>query len=290
MLKPVSALMVLILTVCAPLTCKAEDTTTAITSLANLIERYDSSSCKECHQEIYDQWEKSHHARPLVGMNDRVLMAAYLKEGVLAVGPSGKATKANFPCAKCHFPQLNEATDDVAAELAAVILKDDMETARKLSITCLVCHQEKATIHHRYQADTLYGSKEVPNHEGKYKTVTKSSVMISPVFCGQCHGLGPVLETEHPVQCGTIYGSYLHAYIPTGGTQTCQDCHMRDKDHTIRPDYKNREETSALLREAFPMDVQVLNYTFQPVGAPKQPMIVLKTKITSNAGHRFPDG
>ncbi len=136
----------------------------------------------------------------------------------------------------------------------------------------------------------LYGSKENHNHEGKYGVVKKSPVMKNSLFCGQCHGLGPVLETEHPVQCATLYGSYLHAYIPSGGTQTCQDCHMQGKDHTIRPNYNNREETSARLRLAFPMDVQVLSYTFQPVGGPKQPMVVLKTRITSNAGHRFPDG
>lgn len=34
-----------------------------ITSMAELINRYDSSRCQECHSEIYAQWEKSHHAR-----------------------------------------------------------------------------------------------------------------------------------------------------------------------------------------------------------------------------------
>ncbi len=289
-MRTLPALALLFLIAWAPANCGAEETAAPIASLANLIEQYDSSSCRECHQEIYSQWEKSHHARPLMGWGDRILMSAALKEGPLAPGPSQKATKANMPCARCHLPQLMEATDDVAAELATAIQKEDRETIRKLTISCLVCHQEKATIHHRYDPNTLYGSKEVPNHEGKFKTVGRSSVMSSPVFCGQCHGLGPVLDIEHPVQCGTIYGSYLHAYIPSGGTQTCQDCHMQNKDHTIRPDYNNREETSALLAKAFPMDVQVLNYTFQPVGEPRQPMIVLKTKITNNAGHRFPDG
>jgi hypothetical protein len=290
MQKQVLVLVVWIFALLAPVTCKAEDTTTAIASLASLIERYDSSSCRECHQEIYTQWEKSHHSRPLMALSDRILMAAYLKEGELAIGPSGKATKANLPCAKCHLPQLGEATDEVASELAAAILKDDKDTVRKLSISCLVCHQEKAVIHHRYEADKLYSLKEIPEHDGKYKTVARSSVMSSPLFCGQCHGLGPVLETEHPIQCATLYGSYLHAYIPSGGTQTCQDCHMQNKDHTIWPDYRNREDTSARLASAFPMDVQVLDYTFQPVGAPRQPMVVIRTKITSNAGHRFPDG
>ena len=66
-----------------------------------------------------------------MGPGDRILMTAYLKEGVLAIGPSRKATKANFPCAKCHLPQLNEATDDVAAEFAAAILKEDKDAIPK---------------------------------------------------------------------------------------------------------------------------------------------------------------
>jgi len=225
-----------------------------------------------------------------MGLNDWIFMGRSLKEGVLSVKSAREATKANFPCAKCHLPQLSEATDQVAAELAAVILKDDKATIKKLSIGCLVCHQEKATIHHRPEQDMLYGLKDNSKHEGKYKTIKKSPVMSTPLFCGQCHGTGPVLETEHPVQCATLYGSYLHAYIPAGGTQTCQDCHMPNKDHTVRPDYGNREETSARLASALPMEVRVLNYTFRPVEDPGQSMIVLNTKITSKAGHRFPDG
>lgn len=288
--KSVLVAATLVLTAWTPVACKAADANPTISSLAALIDRYDSTSCWECHQEIYDKWAKTYHAKSMMGTHDRILMTGYLKEGVLAVPASGKATKANFPCAKCHLPQLNEATDEVAAQLADVILKEDKETIGKLGVSCLICHQEKAVVHSRYEADSVYGLKEVPAHEGKYKTVRRTAIMNSALFCGQCHGLGPVLETEHPVQCATLYGSYLHAYIPSGGTQTCQDCHMPGGDHAIRPNYNNREETSALLEKAFPMDVQVLSYTFQPVGAPRQPMIVVKARITSNAGHRFPDG
>jgi len=261
-----------------------------VDSLGDLIARYDSSSCRECHEQIYGQWEKSHHAKPLMGLNDWIFMSKYLKEGPLAVTSPELATKANFPCAKCHLPQLKEATDKVASELAAAILKNDQDTLKRLNISCLVCHQQSATIHNRPRADILYGSKALTSHEGKFREVERSAVMENPLFCGQCHGLGPVLETEHPVQCATLYGSYLHAYIPAGGTQTCQDCHMPNKDHTVPPNYNNREETSARLARALPMDVQTLMYTFQPIENSRQSMIVLKTKITSKAGHRFPDG
>ena len=32
-----------------------------------LAKMYDVSSCKECHAEIYEQWEKSLHARSIIG-------------------------------------------------------------------------------------------------------------------------------------------------------------------------------------------------------------------------------
>jgi hypothetical protein len=257
-------------------------------SLAELVAMFDSSSCKECHKEIYEQWEKSHHARPLMGMNDWIFMAPYLKKGPLAIKTAQKATKANFPCFKCHFPQIKHATDGVAAEIADAILKDDKSTVRKLNISCLVCHNEKAVVHGRPEKNVVYGNKDLPDHQGF--PVKKSPLLKDSLMCGQCHGLGPNLEFETPVQCGTLYGSYLHAYIPSGGTQTCQECHMKDSDHYMPPDFNKRDELSARLRESLPMEVQTLTYTFQPVEEKLFPMVVVKTKITSKAGHRIPDG
>ncbi len=264
------------------------ETPTQASTLAELIAMYDSSSCKECHEQIYEQWEKSHHARPLMGMDDWIFMASYLKRGPLAIKTGQKATKANFPCFKCHLPQIKHATDGVAAEIADAILKDDKPTVRKLNISCLVCHNEKAVVHGRPEKNVVYGNKDLPDHQGF--PVKKSPLLKDSLMCGQCHGLGPNLEFETPVQCGTLYGSYLHAYIPSGGTQTCQECHMKNADHYMPPDFNKRDELSARLRESLPMEVQTLAYTFQPVEDKVFPMVVVKTKITSKAGHRIPDG
>jgi hypothetical protein len=261
-----------------------------ITSLEDLIRRYDSSACKECHAPIYAQWEKSHHARSLMGLDDWIFMSKYLKEGPLAVKSPQKATMANFPCAKCHLPQLFQAGDAVAAELASAILRDDKKRVRNLNIGCLVCHQDKAVVHGRPEKKVLYGNQEVSGHPEPLETVKRSPLLKNALFCGQCHGLGPNLEFETPVQCGTLYGSYLHAYIPAGGTQTCQECHMPNKDHTCLPDFNNRVETSARLKRALPMEVQTLGYVFQPNDNRFIPTAVVKTKISNKAGHRIPDG
>jgi hypothetical protein len=259
-----------------------------VNSLAELLKMLDSSSCKECHEKIYEQWEKSHHARPLMGLNDQIFITGYLKRGPLAVKPGERATRANFPCFKCHFPQIEYATDAVAAEIADAVLKDDKETIRKLNISCLVCHNEKAVVHGRPDKNVIYGNKDIDDHP---KTpVKKSPLLKNSLMCGQCHGLGPNLEFETPVQCATLYGSYLHAYIPSGGTETCQQCHMKDGDHYMPPNFNNRAELSERLKDALPMQVRTLTYSFQPKEGDVRPMVVVNTKITSKAGHRIPDG
>ena len=259
-----------------------------VNSLAELVKMFDSSSCKECHEKIYEQWEKSHHARPLMGLNDQIFIKGYLVRGPLAVKPGERATKDNFPCFKCHFPQIKYATDLVAAEIADAVLKDDKETIRKLNISCLVCHNEKAVVHGRPEKNVIYGNKDINDHP---KTpVKKSPLLKNSLMCGQCHGLGPNLEFETPVQCATLYGSYLHAYIPSGGTETCQQCHMKNGDHYMPPNFNNRAELSERLKDALPMQVRTLAYSFQPKEGDVRPMVVVNTKITSKAGHRIPDG
>jgi hypothetical protein len=265
------------------------ETVTKANTLDELTRMFDSSSCKECHEKIYEQWEKSHHARPLIGMDDMMLLTPYLKRVSTPDKPADKAIKRDFPCFKCHYPQIKYGTDAVAGEIAKAMLTGDKATIRKLNINCLVCHNEKAVVHGRPEKGVIYGGKDVPDHEGG--PVKKSPLLKNSLMCGQCHGLGPVLDSpDMPVQCATLYGSYLHAYIPSGGTQTCQECHMKDTGHSMPPNFNARDELSARLRQSLPMEVHTLPYTFHPDDKAFFPMVVVKTKITSKAGHRIPDG
>jgi hypothetical protein len=265
------------------------ETPAQVSTLDGLIKMFDSSSCKECHETIYEQWEKSHHSRSLMGINDQMLLPAVLKRIANPGSSLEQLVKSDFPCFKCHFPQAKYASDAVAREIAVASLKNDKDTVRKLNIGCLVCHNEKAVVHGRPEKGVVYGSKDIPDHQGH--PVKKSALLKNSLLCGQCHGLGPVLDSaEMPVQCATLYGSYLHAYIPSGGSQTCQDCHVKNSDHYMPPNFNNRNELSARLRESLPMEVQTLAYTFHPTEGVFSPLLVVKTKITNKAGHRIPDG
>ena len=258
-----------------------------VNNLKQLIDLYDPTDCRECHEEIYDQWQQSHHARSITG----IFMERYLKKGPLSVKNPREATRKNFPCFKCHLPQFEKATDAVAAEIAAVILKKDQATMQKLNISCMVCHQDKGIVHGQPESNVMYGpkaEKEYPEEE--HMRVKNSPIMKQAAMCGQCHGLGPVFESEHPVQWATPHGRYLHAYIPSGGTQTCQECHMKKADHTCPPNFNARKNVSERLSQSLPLEVDVLSYRFQPLEKKFVSTVVVKTKITSRAGHRIPDG
>jgi len=275
-------------------------------TIDELAKMYDSSSCKGCHSEIYAQWEKSHHARPLMGVKGGLMLTPLaLKKGTpgstaFSEDDPKKMKIGSYPCFKCHLPQaITSAEDSVAVELTEALLAKDTAKVGKLQITCIVCHNEKAIIHKRElgapEKGVLYGTKDVPSHmDGTFKTVKKSAILKDPVFCGQCHGLGPNLEFDQPVQCANLYGSYLHAYIPSGGTQSCQDCHMKPingkADHLIAPNWNDQKATEELLSKAISLDVQTLGYEWLKKAGALVPKIVVNTKITTTAGHRIPDG
>jgi hypothetical protein len=170
----------------------------------------------------------------------------------------------------------------------------DSATISRLQITCTVCHVRKAILHRLQEgppeAGVVYGSQDIAEHEDEtYKKVKKSVILKESIFCGQCHGLGPNFDAENPYQCATLYGSYLHSYIPAGGSQTCQECHMADGDHLIAPNW-NDPKTSELLSRSIFLQVQTLGYEWLRKKGDLRPMIVVNTKITHNAGHRIPDG
>lgn len=271
-------------------------------TIDELAHMFDASRCAECHNEIYSQWQESHHARPLMGIQGILNMTLIAKSGATHFSPETpeQATIKTYPCFKCHLPQaIDYAEDSVAVELTKAIIKKDREKIEKLQITCIVCHNEKAIIHRLEEGnpdpETLYGNNEVNSHEDRiFKKVKKGSIIEHSVMCGQCHGLGPNLEFDNPVQCANLYGSYLHAYIPAGGSQTCQECHMKPieglADHLMALNWNDIPQTTKFLQEAISLKVQILGYEWLEDRNTYVPKVIVNARIASNAGHRVPDG
>ena len=271
-------------------------------TIEELAAMYDSTSCKECHAEIYGQWENSHHARSLMGVLGGLFMTPLAMKGKTPFSPDSpeEATIETFPCFKCHLPQARVSADDAfAVDYAKALIAQDKAKLGKLSITCIVCHNTKAIVHKRSdghpEAGVLYGSKEVTDHGDKMFTkVKKSSIMDHAIMCGQCHGQGPNLEFENPVQCATLYGSYQHNYLSKGGQKSCQECHMKEADgvadHLFAPNWNDLEGTKKLLQNSISLDIDTVGYDWLLKSKDPKPVVVVNTRINSSAGHRIPDG
>ena len=271
-------------------------------TIEELAKMYDSSRCKECHAEIYAQWENSHHARSLMGVQDGLFMTPLVMKGKTPFSPDtpDKTTLDTFPCFKCHLPQALVSADNAfAVDYANALIAQDKKRVGQLRITCIVCHNTKAIIHRlsdgQPEKNVLYGSKDVAAHDDEFFTkIKKGKILDHAIMCGQCHGLGPNLEFENPVQCATLYGSYEHNYISKGGTQQCQECHMQKvdgfADHLIAPNWNDLDGTKKILQKTIAMNVQTLGYDWLLKSKDLKPMVVVNTKITQNAGHRIPDG
>lgn len=271
-------------------------------TIDELAAMFDSSRCAPCHSQIYEQWEESHHARSLMGNRGGLMLTPLAMAGVTPFSPNtpSEATIDTFPCFKCHLPQaVTHAEDSVAVELAEALLAQDSAKISKLQITCIVCHNTKAIVHKLTmgspEPNVLYGTKDMPNHPDPVFTSVKTSpIMKQSLACGQCHGLGPNLEFENPVQCANLYGSYLHAYIPAGGSKTCQECHMKPidgkADHLIAPNFDDVEGTIARLQKSLSLDFDTLGYEWLLQGGTHIPKVVVNTRVNSTAGHRIPDG
>jgi hypothetical protein len=271
-------------------------------TIDELSKMHDVSSCKTCHAKIFEEWSQSYHATSLVGsLGTMSSIAGTVKDGMMKEWTKSgvkdiKDIKVEhmIVCLKCHLPQIKDASDEVAQQIAKSAIEgaagneDAREILKKVGINCLVCHNIKAIIHKwvdgEVESNVIYGNKESAHADIKFKTVKKSPVMKESILCGQCHGLGPNFELPNPSQCATLYGSYLHAYIPSGGSKTCQECHM-NKGHFMIA-YRDPDQA----KSAVHVEVDARGYYFLPKAGYSVPNAVLTVKMTNNAGHRIPDG
>ncbi len=278
-------------------------------SIDELAKMYDSTGCKDCHAEIYKEWSQSIHSRSIFGTGRT---AATIKTTV-AVGltgweysgvkkPEDVQVKHLMLCAKCHLPQLAEATDNVAKEIvkysyvysdpkATDEAKDKaIEQLSRVNINCLICHQRNAITHKWADGfvakDTVYGSKNGEHADPAHPKMKESKIMDESILCGQCHGLGPNLELEEPSQCATLYGSYLWAYTADGGQEKCQECHMKKSKlgHNMQS-YRD----AGMGKAAVDFKVETRGMQWRD-GSKMVPQALVKVELINRAGHSIPDG
>lgn len=271
-------------------------------TLDELVGMFDESGCMDCHDEVHNEWSASWHAQSVVsslgGMHN------FIEIG-LAKEWETPLTKAQLlKCLDCHAPIVNFASEELAVEIGGMIVtafkqkgtpagdKAKKELA-KLNVGCLSCHNIKATAVARgFNGPAEEGMIYGPNGEdaGDAHETLEAVDITRSGFCMQCHGVYMAADGE-TIQCNTLSGSYRNGYVANGGSQTCQDCHMK-KGHLF-PGGHDLET----VKEGLGFAVEIDPYKHLPgqikgVKDPKKwvPSAVVNVFIENKTGHRVPDG
>ncbi|MFQ5891949.1 MAG: multiheme c-type cytochrome [Candidatus Methanofastidiosia archaeon] len=216
-----------------------------------------SLSCKECHEELYDQWANSLHAQ---ATSDPIFEASYLL--VLREKPEEKEF-----CLRCHSPT-TALTKDFNLEL---------ELSRE-GVTCDFCHtvsdlKMDGVIEYIPKVGNIKFGKskrEITEHGLSFRNFFSKSE-----FCGGCHQFlnsngVPVIETYEEWKSGPYFQK-----------KECQDCHMEMvenvRSHRFAGGHLESKVTSAAQVK---LDVEI-----------EERSMKVKVYVTnSGSGHKIPTG
>lgn len=259
-------------------------------TIDDIAKAYSDEACKSCHGKVHDEWKSSYHAQSVVHSLGGIRNFIVVGLGKEWNKPVSKDHLMR--CMDCHAPQLKDASESLIKHVADLIVaavdKKDENAKKelgKLNVNCVVCHNMKVSIeknlHDAPENGVYYGptGKASPAH----KTM-KSNVITSAVFCGQCHGIYTPPDGD-TIGCNTLYGSYQDAYRANGGSETCQDCHMKkaNRGHTFPGAYQE-----AILKEGLVVDANITGIRLHP--GKWIPTAIVNVGLTNKAGHRTPDG
>lgn len=261
----------------------------SLTTLAELIKRHDSAACQSCHETTHTEWKSSYHARSIVqSLGSLRAYIAHL-ENERKVAPDKLQMSK---CLDCHAPMVNDGTEAVNQEIVALVKSavDEKDEAKKkaavgmlsaLAVNCTGCHTVKGTGNPLATPDPemRFG----PTGAAAPHLTAASPAMASSVMCSQCHALWYARDGEF-LYCTTIFESHQNAYRGAGGTQSCQDCHMKAKGHTF-PGAHSQE----LVKQGLALAMEAIGYRAIDAGK-LVPRAVVTVDIGNQAGHRIPDG
>lgn len=273
-------------------------------TLAELTTMYGDEACRECHGDVYEEWEASWHSRSVTAATG--ILAKYIRSGL---GEQWKKplTKAELlKCLYCHAPAVSRASEELARKIGEWVLQVESEPpsagigeARqklaRLNVGCTVCHNLRATtflpgLAGEPKPGAVYGATgaSAPGHE----TIPAPQLQRA-LFCMQCHGRYTAPDGEL-LTCATIPGSYQNAYQGRGGAETCQDCHMAAKGRGHRMPGGHDLE---IVRDGLTLELEVAPYRHLPGQIPgvqdktsSVPSALVTAFVGNRAGHRVPDG
>lgn len=167
-----------------------------------------STTCRECHQHIYEEYEVSMHNR---SFSNPLFQAQLAREILPASAPSGTAIEEAKGCIFCHAPVLS-MTEDLPG---AGNLKPQED-----GISCDFCHTLIGIDNKKeYLSDPL-GKKMGPLRSETWHSKYSAFIGTSE-FCAICHNA----YNRNSVEIKSTFSEWRGGKFAANGTQ-CQDCHM----------------------------------------------------------------
>jgi len=169
----------------------------------------DNHSCKECHEAIYDEYQRSAHAR------------SYFTDE-LHRKIAQKADPKRYDCAPCHMP----AATNLAELVAGTAKPDPRDVRQRDGVSCFFCHtiayvKAAHDFNHNLPArqakgykPSLFGSLVNPDESDKHSSL-KSPIYMD-MACKGCH--------SHKLNENNV--TIFRAMHESDNSRGCIRCHM----------------------------------------------------------------
>lgn len=249
-------------------------------------------SCGACHQEIYQEWRVSTHAR--AWLDDAQFQEELRKND----GVEGRNTR--WICVNCHTPLENQleflvaGLDEGHLGKPRLIPNPSYDIAlQQEAITCASCHVRDGVVL------GPFGGSGAPH------PVRKAPELLESAACTSCHEAQAYLEDVR-VGCAFTTGSEVAAGPHRG--RSCQSCHMPEVERplvtggaprktrrhwfggSLIPKRPSDEEDLAPVRVHYPDGVSLSWREVPEQLAPGAKVSLSFSASNDEAGHRVPTG
>lgn len=204
-------------------------------------EYWTSSSCRKCHNKIYDQYLQSMHTKSFI---NPVFQAVYFRVLLPESIRSPELLDEMRACIACHSPVSYIKWNNF-------IISEEQVDQRMSGVTCDFCHTIKG-----YKGKEPGGGNyvSVPGYQklGPFQFETNwhheySELHTQSEFCGICHSR----VNRYGLEIIGTYSEWKGSKYATEGIQ-CQDCHMNVQGFLTegKPIYESGEAARMILHSA----------------------------------------
>ena len=247
--------------------------------------------CSGCHQQHYEEWSNSYHAKSVRNAGFQALFLKYLeylqKEETKQLLGREAGTEELRQCLFCHAPMVQFASDSLIQQVADAVAQGKWEEIQDIQISCVVCHTitpEKKWTGSFGQTGTMFGpikdpaSDKISGHQSRFSPLHEESR-----FCGICHSV-----RTFNVFCSLVFEQWESV---KKDSKHCQECHMEVEHEKVAIGGKERAAHSHFFpggrsKETMAKALDVSLSVEKTLPGELQMQVTMKSKTP----HNFPDG